>query len=104
MTDFHAHKDILSGTFLHPVYRYHKLLKLFFSQFYYELVSKYKVGLKYILQQGLSEAELYGDLVYKLRKIVNRADFSDKFREVTMRYKRFEYDINVKRQSAVFLL
>ena len=49
-----------------------------FSKFYhrrYKLVSKFKVGLKSLLQQGLSEPEFYGDLVYKLRKIVSRADF-----------------------------
>ena len=42
-----------------------------FSKFYrrhYELVSKFNVGLKTLLQQGLSEPEFYGDLVYKLKK------------------------------------
>ena len=46
---------------------------------HYEMVSKFKVGLKYFLQQGLSETEFYGDLVYKLRMIVSRADVSDQF-------------------------
>ena len=53
-----------------------------------ELVSKFKVGLKALLQQGLLEPEIYVDLVYKSRKIVSRADVSDQFREVIMRYKR----------------
>ena len=44
------------------------------------MVSKFKVGIKSLLQQVLSEPELYGDLIYKLRKIVSRADFSDQFR------------------------
>ena len=42
-----------------------------FSKFYrrhYELVSKFIVGLKTLLHQGLSEPEFYGDLVYKLKK------------------------------------
>ena len=34
-----------------------------------------------LLQQGLSEPEFYGDLVYKLRKIVSWADLSDQFSE-----------------------
>ena len=41
------------------------------SKFYrrhYELVSKFDVGLKSLLQQGLSEPEFYGDLVYKFKK------------------------------------
>ena len=55
-------------------------LKNFFSKFYrqhYKLVSKFEIGLKSLLQQGLSEPEFDGDLVYKLRKIVGRTDFSD---------------------------
>ena len=74
-----------------------------FSKFYrrhYEFVSKFKVGLKSLLQQGQSELEFYSDLVYKLRKIVSRADFSYQFRNVIMRYKRFGCNINVMRQSA----
>ena len=45
-------------------YRYHKLGKTF-SKFYrqhYQLVSKFSVGLKTLLHQGLSEPEFYGDL------------------------------------------
>ena len=51
------------------------------------------------MQQSLSEPEFYGDLVYKLTKIVSRADFSDQFRKVIMRYKRIGFYINVMRQS-----
>ena len=43
----------------------HKLRKTF-SKFYrrhYELISKYNVGLKTLLNEGLSEPEFYGDLV-----------------------------------------
>ena len=83
-------------------YRYHKLRKTF-SKFYrrhYELVSKFNVGLKTLLHQGLSEPEFYGDLVYKFKKIVGRADFSDQFRKIIVRYKRIGYNINIMRQSA----
>ena len=83
-------------------YRYHKLRKTF-SKFYrrhYELVSKFSVGLKTLLHQGLSEPEFYGDLVYKFKKIVGRADFSDQFRKIIVRYKRIGYNINIMRQSA----
>ena len=41
-------------------------------------LSKFNVGLK----QGLSEPELYGDLVYKFKKIMGRTDFSDQFRKI----------------------
>ena len=49
----------------------HKLQKIV-SKFYrrhYELVSKFNVGLKPLLHQGLSEPGFYGDLVYKLKKM-----------------------------------
>ena len=34
----------------------------------YGLISKFNVGLKMLLSEGLSEPEFYGDLVYKLTK------------------------------------
>ena len=46
-------------------YWYHKLKKVF-SKFYrrhYELISKFNVGLKSLLHQGLSEPEFYSDLI-----------------------------------------
>ena len=67
------------------------------------MVSKFKVGLKYLLRQGLSESEFSGDLVYNLRKNVSRAEIPDQFRKVTMRYKRSGYDINVMQQSACLI-
>ena len=47
-------------------YRYHKLCKTFskFYRRYYDLISKFQVGLKSLLRQGLSEPDFYGDLVY----------------------------------------
>ena len=107
MTDFNARNKLLTGKLLLQGYRYHKLRKTF-SKFYrrhYELVSKYKVGLKSLLQQGLPEPECHGELLfYKLRKIVSRADFSDQFRKVMMRYKRIEYNTNGMRQSACLVM
>ena len=70
VTNFNARNKILTGKLLQQSYRYHKLRKAF-SKFYrrhYEFVSKFKIGLKSLFQQGLSEPEFYGDLVNKLRK------------------------------------
>ena len=72
----------------------------FLNKMHYALVSKFNVGLKTLLHQGLSEPEFYGDLVYKFKKIVGRADFSDQFRKIIVRYKRIGYNINIMRQSA----
>ena len=34
-----------------------------------ELISKYNVGLKKLLSEGLSKPEFYGDFVYKFKKL-----------------------------------
>ena len=91
----------LTAKLLQQGYRYHKLRKTFFNFYrrHYELVSKFNVGLKTLLHQGLSEPEFYGDLVYKFKKIEGRADFSDQFRKFIVRYKRIGYNINIMRLS-----
>ena len=46
----------------------------------------YSVFLKNInLQQGISEPEFYGDLVYRIRKIVVKSNFSEQFRKLINR-------------------
>ena len=70
VADFNARNKSLSAKLLQQGYRYHKLPKTF-SKFYrrhYKLVSKFNVGLKTLLHQGLSEPEFYGEIVYKLKK------------------------------------
>ena len=42
-----------------------------------ELIDKYNIGLKTLLQQGISEPIFYGDLVYKFKRIVGKPNFSD---------------------------
>ena len=102
VVDFNASNKSLTAKLLQQGYRYHKLRKTFSKSYrrHYELVSKFSVGLKTLLHQGLSEQEFYGDLVYKFKKIVGRADFSDQFRKIIVRYKRIGYNINIMRQSA----
>ena len=68
------------------------------------MLSKFNVGLKSLLHQGLYVPEFYGDLVYKLRKIRGMTDFSDQFRKIIMRYKRIVYNLNVMRQSACLVI
>ena len=78
VTDFNARNKCLTAKLLQQGYRYHKLRKTF-SKFYrrhYELISKYNVGLKTLLSEGLSEPEFYGDLVYKFKKLKGINDFS----------------------------
>ena len=60
VADFNARNKCLTAKLLQQGYRYHKLRKTF-SKFYrrhYELISKFNVGLKTLLREGLSEPEL----------------------------------------------
>ena len=56
------------------------------------------------MQQGLSEPEFYGDLVYKFRKVVGKTEFSDQFKKIIMRCKRIGYKVDVMRQSACLVV
>ena len=102
VTDYIARNKCLTAKLLEQGYRYHKLRKTF-SKFYrrhYELISKYNVGLKTLLNEGLSESEFYGDLVYKCKKLIGINDFSFQLRKIITRYRRIGYNLNVMRQSA----
>ena len=53
-------------------------LRKTFSKLYrrhFELISKLNVRLKTLLHEGLSEPKFYGDLVYKLKKLIGKNDF-----------------------------
>ena len=69
--DFNAQDKFLTAKFLQQGYRYRKLRKKnsIFYRRHYELISKFNVGLKTRLRDGLSEPEFYGDLVYKFKKL-----------------------------------
>ena len=106
ITDFNTQNKLLSAKLLNQDYRYHKLCEAF-SKFYrrhFNLVSKFHVGLKCLLQQGLSEPEFYGDLVYRIRKIYACNDFSTQFRKTILRYIKIGYNINVIRQTAYIVV
>ena len=75
-----------------------------FYRRHYDLVSNFRTGLKSLIKQGLSEPEFYGDLVYTFKKIVDRNDFSDQFRKITIRYKNIAYNMNVMRQTACLVV
>ena len=62
------HIDKKSCNFPNFYDTYHTFMT--FSKFYrrhYEFVSKFNVGLKTLLHQGLSEPEFHGDLLYKFK-------------------------------------
>ena len=67
-------------------------------------MSKYNVGIKTLLLQGLSEPEFYGDLVYKLRKVIGKYDCLYHFKKIVVRYKKVGYNIYVLRQTACLVV
>ena len=87
--DFNTYNKVLTSKLLGQGYRYHKFRKAFskFHRRHFDIVSKYNVGLKKLLLQGLSEPEFYVDLVYKFRKIIGKNDFPY-FKKIIVRYKR----------------
>ena len=65
-------------------------------------MSKYNVGLKTLILEGLSEPEFYGDLVYKFRKIIGKNDFPYHFKKIIVRH--IGYNIDVLRQTACLVV
>ena len=69
ISDFNCRKKALTAKLLKQDCHYHKVRKPY-SKFYrrqIELVEKYNVSSRKLLQQGISEPEFYGDLVYRIR-------------------------------------
>ena len=69
-----------------------------------ELFVKYNIGLKTLLQQGISEPIFYGDLVYKFKRILGKPNLSDQFKKIVKRYIRVGYNLDIMRQSARLVL
>ena len=67
------------------------------------MISKFLVGLKSLLRQGLSGPDFYGDLVYKL-KIVGSNNFSAQFIKIISHYKKIGYNINVLQETACLVV
>ena len=106
VTDINTQNKLLTQKLLKQGFCYHKLCKNFskFYRRYYDLISKFQVGLKSLLHQGLSTSEFYGDLVYKLKKIVGSDSFSAQFVKIISHYKNIGYNINVLLQTACLVV
>ena len=106
VTDFNTHNKVLTQKLLKQGYWYHKLRKTFSNFFrrYYDLISKFQVGLKSVLREGLSKPEFYGVLVYKLKKNVVSNNVSAQFLKTISHYKKIGYNINVLQQTACLVV
>ena len=100
---FNYRNKTLTIKLLRQGYRYFKLRKAF-SKFYCRhsaLLEKYSVSLKTLLQQGISEQECYGNLVYRFRKNVGKSYFLEPFKN---HYKRIGYSLDIMRQTACLVV
>ena len=68
------------------------------------MISKFQVGLKSLLRQGLSEPDFYGYFVYKFKKIVGSNNFTAHFIKIISHYKKIGYNINVLQQTACLVV
>ena len=68
------------------------------------MISKFQFGLKSLLRHGLSEPNVYGYLVYKLKKIVGSNNFSAQFIKIISHYSKIGYNINVLQQTACLVI
>ena len=77
VTDFNTRNKMLTQKLLKEGYLYHKLRKTFskFYRRYYDLISKFQAGHKSLLRHGLLEPGFYGDLMYKLKEIIDLYNF-----------------------------
>ena len=106
VADFNTRGGLLTQRLLKQGYRCHKLRKTF-SKFCGRccgLVSGFRVGLKSLLRQGLSEPDFYGDLVYKLKKIVGSNNFSAQFIGIISHYKKVGCGVGVLQQAACLVV
>ena len=100
VTDFNNRNKFLTTKLLKQGYRYHKLRKAF-SKFYgRQLIEKYHVSLKKLMQQGICIPEFYGDLVYKFKKIIGNPNFSNLLKRIVNRFKRAGYSLDIMWQTA----
>ena len=67
VADLYTGNKLLTQKLLKQGFRYQKLCKKNYRR-YYDLISKFHVGLKSLLHQGLWEPDFYGDLVFKLKE------------------------------------
>ena len=75
------------------------LATLKYYRMYFELTEKHHVSLKKLMQQGICNPEFYGDLVYKLKKIIGNPNFSGLFKRIVHRIKRAGYTLDNMRQT-----
>ena len=104
--DFNCRNLLLTTKLLKQGYRYHKLCRTFttFYRKYNDLISKYSCNLKTLILHGIREPEFYGDVIYKLRKLLGHTDFNNKFVYMIRTFIKRGYSKHLLRHTCSMLL
>ena len=103
--DFNTRNFRLTSRLLQQGYRFHKLRKTF-SKFYYrnsEILNKYNSNLKALLC-SIAHPDFYGDLIYKLRKIINNPSFSTLFIKTIKLFAKRGYKRNILQRTSCLVV
>ena len=105
VNDFSERNFLLTNRLLQQGYRFHKLRKTF-SKFYYrnsDTLNKYNTNLKTLLR-SIAHPEFYGDLIYKLRRIINSTSFSTSFSKIIRSYIKRGYRHDILRRTSCLVI
>ena len=103
--DFNNRNLFLAAKLLKQGYRYHKIRKAFLIYHRHsELIVKYNIESRTLLQQGISELRLYSVSVYKFKRFVGNPNFSDQFKKIIIRYIKVGNNFDVMWQSECLVL
>ena len=106
VNDFHSRNLLLSSKLISQGYRYHKLRKTFgkFYKNYKELLLKFgAISFYDYVTHGIAQPKFYGDLVLKLRKVANNANFQTSCRKIIKKFLYRKYDKYVIRQTLLMV-
>ena len=105
VNDFNDRNFLLTSRLLQQGYRFHKLRKTF-SKFYRrnsEILSKYNTNLKTLLN-SIAHPDFYGDLIYKLRKIINNTSFPTLFSKIIKSYIKRGYRQDILQRTSCIVI
>ena len=96
VSDFNSENLQLTSKLLTQGYRYHHKLRKTFGNFfrsYSDLLSKFgEISFQEYVTERISHPVVYGDLVYKLRRVRCEANFDSSGSKLVIRLRRRKYD------------
>ena len=93
--DFYSKNLQITSKLLTQDYRCHKLRKTFGKCFtpYFKLLSKFgDISFQEYVSKGISHPVVYGDLVYKLKRVKDTPNFISSGSKIVKRLRRQQYD------------